>query len=227
MDRKNFLLPKLFRGIISLIFLKTVLWIMLFLIHSCSKETNSLTIEQQKAIGNFEVTFESVIKEIKIYASFIKTDALIKKADSSYDEEFIEKVFSPLYFSSIDLLKSFGLFDEYNLEIGTADNPNIIIAGFLILASTKNLSIAAIRSDNFILPDLYGAIKPPWLDCLVEASGFAGLGELFNKGISAYIRVYGVKGTAKLLGKAAGRTVGWVGVLFALADFLECMDEGY
>lgn len=142
------------------------------------------------------------------------------------DEVQSQDCLLPLYYESINVLNSYGLLEDYYYETGSTDSPNIILAGFLIYASEKSLEeeLIVAFSEIFIQNTYARAI---WVDCLLEASGIAGLADMFNMGIKTFIKSYGVKGAAKILGKAAGRTIGWVGAGIAVFDFLDCMNDNY
>lgn len=61
------------------------------------------------------------------------------------------------------------------------------------------------------------------LPCLGEAFGFAAVGYILSEGIEAALEHYGTKGLMKVLGKAAGRTLGWVGAALAAYEFAQCL----
>lgn len=61
------------------------------------------------------------------------------------------------------------------------------------------------------------------LPCLGEAFGFAAVGYILSEGIVAAIDHYGTKGLMKVLGKAAGRTLGRIGAALAAYEFAQCL----
>lgn len=46
-----------------------------------------------------------------------------------------------------------------------------------------------------------------------------------KKGIYAGLKKLGIKGTLKMVGKVAGRTLSWVGIAWAVGDFVYCMSQ--
>ena len=59
--------------------------------------------------------------------------------------------------------------------------------------------------------------------CALDAAGIAGIGILLDQGISAGIKNLGKKAVLRMVGQVLARTLSWVGVAWAVADFSYCM----
>jgi len=64
-----------------------------------------------------------------------------------------------------------------------------------------------------------------WTSCAAEALGIATIGYIFEFGFSEAIEHYGKKGLIRVLGKAAVKALGWVGIAIAAYDFTKCMEQ--
>jgi len=190
-------------------------------IQSCQAEdVYFIEPEKKSALDNFESLIEktapnlSKITERK-YNLLSSKSASSKKKPQNLEIE-TKNALQPLINGSINLLRSFEFSDEEIIkEFGSLDSPEVVLSGIFILAIEKDKQMSLPVASDYDRA----------VECTLRATGLAGAGVLINEGIKEGLKKLGVKGTLKMVGKIAGRTLSWVGVAWAVGDFVYCMNQ--
>jgi hypothetical protein len=207
------------RGVVALLLTKALIIVLILNITSCTDDPlplEELTIEEAslKRFGDFlEQTF--VDNAVVFEANII---------ENSMTETESEKKMAPLLSESIVFLKELG-FDPKDIEaeFGDLNVPVTAALALIIFEETlKNEATSyAPNFSNLFLTSAYA--NQSMASCAMKALGIASIGYIFEFGIAEAIEHYGKKGFIRVLGKAAGKALGWVGLAIAAYDFARCM----
>lgn len=206
---------------IKLLFLGTF-----FIIQSCQTDDNFLDNQDQKlAVENFKTLV--IESKPKLDNYFSKKKNLLSRKSTASEETEMKDILEPLLKSSKNLLYAYNFTDkEIKEELGDLNSPKVILSAALIVAMEKDKQINTASTVN--LSGLYAKEENNYdktVNCVLRATGLAGAGVLLNEGIKEGIKKLGIKGTLKMVGKVVGRTLSWVGVAWAVGDFVYCMNK--
>ncbi|WP_420387941.1 hypothetical protein [Roseivirga sp.] len=206
---------KFSRGLVGFFTLKLSLLILVFVVVSC----------QDNMRPNYHFD-QNVIDE---YASFVQTGLFSSMSRSqasieegSVTEQQAKALMKDLTERSMSFLRGLGFSEEdINSELGGINSPSTSVVALILLENIKTDQLTS--SKNIWINQAY-AKSDVW-GCIGEAFGFAAVGYLLEYGIEEAIEHYGKKGLIKVLGKAAGKTLGWIGLAVAAYEFATCMAE--
>ncbi|OEK03512.1 hypothetical protein BFP97_19175 [Roseivirga sp. 4D4] len=214
------LLFKLFRGSLLLFSCKLGLFCTIIIVSSCTQEdSNPTDLHDSEAVIRFTNS---------ITGSFAHD--IIRPEANFYHDELTEEdariLLNPLMSESIEFLLALG-FEENEIEdeLGGSESPTTLAVAFVFLEHIRMSEATAINFtdiDTFLFNQAY-AYDGDVLPCLGEAFGFAAVGYILQEGIEAAIAHYGTRGLLRVLGRAAGRTLGWVGAALAAYEFAQCL----
>ncbi len=213
------LLSKFSRGAIYLFTLKLSLLLIIFTVASCQQEDDVPEQENLEAITEFSDFVKNGFSN-----NMIRSEANLENA--ALTEESAKVMLESMSEMSMEFLIKLGFEEnEINEELGGMDSPQTMAVALLLLDELSKSQ--AITKNHFDVSSLLffqaQAYPGDVLPCLGEAFGFAAVGYILSEGIEAAIEHYGTKGLMKVLGKAAGRTLGWVGAALAAYEFAQCL----
>lgn len=232
---------KLMKGILAIFTIKLFFLIPVFVIQSCSKDSDGFYEEGELTnlaeLNNFYHIAQDVAKNIntnKRFSNFKTRKGLNKKTqflegDSQMEAE-LQASISPLVDSGVDLLRSYGFTNaEIITEFGSLNEPNIAIAAFAIyeaeLYAQEGYPVEGLdESIDYELVSFLLGSQPVYAqsnigNCVLEALGVNAVINGFKGGI----KKLGKRGALKLFRKVALRYLGWVGAAVAVVDFADCM----
>lgn len=152
----------------------------------------------------------------------------MNKGTDINEEGKAKELLEPVLESSQDLLMSYG-FTEQDLidEFGSLDNENLIMNAMAILdissAYVDNGGVVYNNRINLFVQSVNAQTYADFKHCLLDATGIAGAAILIQEGIKGAIKKLGKKAVLKIVGKVVARNLGWVGAVWAVADFSKCM----
>lgn len=213
------LFAKFTRGVICIFTLKLSIVLVVVSVASCTQEDTTPDQSEMEAVTKFSTFVKGGFS-----SNIIKSQANL--GDNELTEEAAKAMLKPMQEKSMEFLKELG-FEEnvINDELGGVDNPQTMLVALLILDELRQTQ-ATTRNHleiNAMLFNQAKAFDGEVLPCLGEAFPFAAIGYVLQEGIEAAIERYGTKGLMKILGKAAGRTLGWVGAALAAYEFAQCL----
>lgn len=231
-------LNKLTKGVFALFIVKFLLIGAIFIAQSCQNEDNILNNKnKESAISNFKKIV--INSNPKIYGTLATSPSTRAQKSNISDEKEIKEILKPLLESSKELLHAYDFTDqEIEDELGSLDNPEVILSAMLIVAmeNQRKVETASMDIGGLFFNNLYAQRGPGYDDaqlsyydksvnCVLRATGIGAAGELLNHGIKNGLKRLGIKGVLKMVGKIAGRTLSWVGVAWAVGDFISCMNQ--
>ncbi len=185
--------------------------------------------EQKLALEEFKSLAKD--KAIEVNNVLVQENNRLGINNSSY-QEFTEadlnQKLKPLIATSQKLLLSYGFAkDEIIDEFGSFDASEIIymafaVAGFSEQAKYENLELAASSTNLFGVNVLYASNIGDFYNCALRALGVEALWALYTDRVVSSFAAR--KALIKAVGKAAARLgLGYIGVAWAVADFVACM----
>jgi len=213
------LLSKFWRGAIYLFTLKLSLLLIIFTVTSCQQEEEVPEQENLEAITKFSGFVKNGFNDgISRSEASLENNVLTEQRAKAMLESMTEK--------SIEFLVELGFQEsDINEELGGKDSPQTMTVALLLLGELTRSQ--AVAKNQFDVSKLFfnqaHAYRGDVLPCLGEAFGFAAVGYILSEGIEAALEHYGTKGLMKVLGKAAGRTLGWIGAALAAYEFAQCL----
>jgi len=160
-------------------------------------------------------------------------ECFVALVDDSEAREYMQPTLS----ASLEYLRSNGFTNQDIIdEFGTLDSPRVIFTAMVVermveIDRANGIANNNTRLSNFFFNEAYAMqdIQATYYDqavnCVLRATGLAGAGVLLNEGIKEGLKKLGVKGTLKMVGQVAGRTLSWVGIIWAVGDFIYCMSQ--
>lgn len=223
-------LNKFAKGMFAIFTIKLLFIGIFLIIQSCQTDDNFLDNQDQKlAIDNFKTLV--IESKPKLDNYFGKKQSLLSRKSTVNEENEMKDILEPLLNSSKDLLHTYNFTDkEIKEELGEVNSPEVILSAILIVALEKDKQISTTSTvdlSSLFATSLYAQNNyyDQAVDCVLRATGLAGAGILLNEGIKAGIKKLGIKGTLKMVGKITGRTLSWVGIAWAVGDFVYCMGK--
>mgnify|MGYP000954290271 CR=1 FL=1 len=223
-------LNKFAKGMFAIFTIKLLFIGTLLIIQSCQTDDSFLDNQDQKlAVDNFKTLV--IESKPKLDNYFSKKQSLLSRKSTASEENEMKDILEPLLNGSKDLLHAYNFTDkEIKEELGDLNSPEVILSAVLIVALEKDKQISTastIDLSSLFATSLYAQENnyDKTVNCVLRATGLAGAGVLLNEGIKEGIKKIGVKGTLKMVGKVAGRTLSWVGVAWAVGDFVYCMNK--
>lgn len=207
------------RGIVYLFTLKLSIILIILTVASCSQDDTAPDQSELEAVTKFTSYVKGSFSN-----RIIRSQANLE--DNELTEEAARAMLQPMQEKSLEFLKDLG-FEEnvINEELGGIDNPQTMLVALLVLDELRQAQLTS--ANQLEIDALFfsqaKAFDGEVLPCLGEAFGFAAVGYILQEGIEAALAHYGTKGLLKILGKAAGRTLGWVGAALAAYEFAQCL----
>lgn len=220
------------KGIFALFIINVFLFAVFLLIQSCQTDDEYFENNKQKLeLDKFKQLVIKTSPKVKTILKNSKINSLLKTQNSS--EEEAKELLKPTLIGAKELLLSYGFSENEILdEFGSKENKDILMAGLAILeieneAKKNSLSsLNSIKSDDLFFmfgQSLNAQTYEGFKHCALDATGIAGIGILLDQGISAGIKNLGKKAVLRMVGQVLARTLSWVGVAWAVADFSYCM----
>ncbi|MCH3881500.1 MULTISPECIES: hypothetical protein [Tenacibaculum] len=209
-------LNKFAKGMFAIFTIKLLFFGMMFLNQSCQTDDNIFsTSEKELALERFENMSKEVLPDLKI--SLEKMSLSNKSSNSEMNNESIEILINklnPLVNSSVELLQNYGFTnDELTAEMGTVNDPKLVIIALAILkAETKNNEVS-MNIDSFFASSMYAQDT---FDCLIRSVGIDAVVDMVKGRISK-------AAVSKLVRKLAKRALGPIGAAWAAYEFGDCM----
>lgn len=202
------------------------------MIQSCQTDDEYFENNKQKLeLDKFKQLVIKTSPKVKTILNNSNINSLLKTQNSA--EEEAKELLKPTLIGAKELLLSYGFTEnEISDEFGSTENKDILMAGLAILeieneAKKNSLSsLNSIKSDDLFFmfgQSLNAQTYEDFKHCALDAAGIAGIGILLDQGISAGIKNLGKKAVLRMVGQVLARTLSWVGVAWAVADFSYCM----
>lgn len=213
---------RLFKGVFALFVVNLTIALGVLFVQSCQKEIGVFQdTEKQMALQKFENLVRKSSSDIQSLADRYPQIELVPKSASSEGsnaqaEKEAQDALLPLVHGTKELLKHYEI-DENALveDFEDLNNPRIALVGLAVLAaeSKQGNEIAS----TFLSIFVETAYANETWDCAARALGIP------TAMIAGGMKNMTVKAMMKSASKLAGRTLGWVGLAFAVADFTSCM----
>lgn len=220
-------LNKLTKGVFALFIVKFLLIGAIFIAQSCQNEDNIPTNKNKEfAISNFKKIV--INSNPKIYGTLATSPSTRAQKSNISDEKEIKEILKPLLESSKELLHAYDFTDqEIEDELGSLDNPEVILSAMLIVAmeNQRKVETASMDIGGLFFNNLYAQRGPGYddaqqqsstYDCALRAFGVDAVIDLFNGKVTKQI-------VKKAIKKIASRAVGWIGAAWAAYEFGSCM----
>jgi len=185
--------------------------------------------EQKLALEEFQIVARQKAREVN--NTLVQANDRFDVNSNSYInfvESDLYQELNPLISKSQKLLLSYG-FAEVEIidEFGSFDAPEIIymafaVAGFSEQAKYEKLELATSSRNLFEVKALYSSNKGEFYNCALRALGVEALWALYTDRVVSSFAAR--KALIRAVGKAAARLgLGYIGVAWAVADFVACM----
>jgi len=213
------IIKKTGKGLVGVFCLKILLFSFFLFIQSCQEGVIPQNQFDENAIERYQsFVHGGILRNSSRSTANLETTDLTDQGAKKLLSEFTQE--------SIIFLRALGFDNEdINSELGGADSPTTAAIAYILLQdlNKNNYQVNNASLNQLVFNQAYagGEIK----DCILHAFGFAAVGYVLQFGIEEAIEHYGKKGLIKVLGKAAGRTLGWVGLAIAAYEFADCMAE--
>jgi len=191
---------------------------------SCTKQIPEVIVDKNQSLINFKTSLFSVSENINKLSPDIKSNNSLMN-QIIMENKFFELII-PLKESSIQLLKSFELYDSLN-NVFENDAKSMIVAALFVFNSKKNTAIKQLNSEFRIKSYSQKSISMVDIDrgelnaCLLEVFGLeAGVYGLFK--LEGKIIVQNV---LSLVAKVGLKSLTWMGIAYSVYNLTLCLME--
>jgi hypothetical protein len=226
------------KGIIAILTIQVIVFVVALTFQSCKKSHVSGERELQKQ----EVNTLSTLLKAKT-SNFIALNENRKRSETSRpssmetmstagrDPNFVitpeyelqcEVEVRPVYFQSLSVISAYGITEQDMVEEwGYNYDQELVVELALSIAAYEALDhehgLAQVKQSLFVFNTAYAG---DFYNCVNTALGIEAPFELWRvRALSTYA---GKKMLLKAIGKVATRCLGWVGAVWAVADFIDC-----
>ncbi len=194
------------------------------LFSSCNKQMSEVIVDNNQALLNFKTSLFSVSENINKLSPDIKSNNSLMN-QIIMENKFFELII-PLKESSIQLLKSFELYDSLN-NVFENDAKSMIVAALFVFNSKKNTAIKQLNSEFRIKSYSQNSISMVDIDrgelnaCLLEVFGL-------EAGVYGIFKLEGkiiVQNVLSLVAKVGLKSLTWMGIAYSVYNLTLCLME--